>query len=190
VSLSDHLESLGATFDDVIDSLGLPAWLVDANGTVLWLNQAARKLGGERRVSHYMSGVAPESRHEAQRSFSRKLLGVDEVSDYVVTVQGPDGGRTQIDASSVAVRAGERVVAIFGVGKVVREHSGPGAITLAPRLHETLRMLAAGKSTDAIAAGLGVTRESTRNYVRLLLKALDSHSRIEAVARGRELGLL
>jgi DNA-binding CsgD family transcriptional regulator len=190
VSLSDHLESLGATFDDVIDSLGLPAWLVDANGSVLWLNRAARALGGERRVSHYISGVAPESRHDAQRSFSRKLLGVDEVTEYVVTVQGPDGERTQIDASSVAVRAGGKVVAIFGVGKIVRERVRPGAVELAPRLHETLRLLAAGKSTEAIAGGLGVTRESARNYVRLLLKALDSHSRVEAVARGRELGLL
>jgi DNA-binding CsgD family transcriptional regulator len=190
LTLSDHLEALGATFDDVIDALGLPAWLVDANGTVLWLNRAARALGDDRRVSHYLSGVAPESRNQAQTMFSRKLLGVDEVSDYVVTVQGRDGERTLIDASSVAVRAGDKVVAVFGVGKIVRARVRPGAVTLAPRLHGTLRLLAEGRSTDAIAAALGVTRESARNYVRLLLKALDTHSRIEAVARGRELGLL
>jgi DNA-binding CsgD family transcriptional regulator len=190
LSLSTHLESLGATVDDVLDGLGLPAWLVHANGSVLWLNQAARALGGERRVSHYMSGVAPESRHQAQTMFSRKLLGVDETTQYLVTVERPDGDRTLIDASSVAVRAGERVVAVFGVGRIIRERVRPGAVKLAPRLHETLRLLADGSSTEAISGALGVTRESARNYVRLLLKALDTHSRLEAVARGRELGLL
>src|SRR5438477_427555 len=60
----------------------------------------------------------------------------------------------------------------------------------APRLHETLRLLAEGSSTEAIATTLGVTRESARNYIRLLLRALGAHSRLEAVARGRELRLL
>lgn len=61
---------------------------------------------------------------------------------------------------------------------------------LAPRQLQTLRLLAAGRSTNELALELGVTRETARNYVRRLLKSLGVHSRIEAVARGRETGLL
>jgi DNA-binding CsgD family transcriptional regulator len=189
LTLSAQLESLGATFDDMIEALGLPAWLVGANGAVLWLNEAARALGGEPLPASFMSGVAPESRHQAQTLFSRKLLGSDQKTEASIQVVGRNGERLLLEAHSVAVRSGEKVVGVFGVGKVVRE-SGPSAIELAPRLHETLRLLAEGRSTQAIAEGLGVTRESARNYVRLLLRALAVHSRVEAVARGRELGLL
>jgi PAS domain S-box-containing protein len=190
VTLSAQLESLGATIDDAIDALALPAWLVDANGSVLWLNKAALDLAGERRFGHFIAAVAPESRHQVQTSFSRKLLGVDNATQSVVKVIRPNGERMLIEANGVALRSGGKVVGVFGVGKVVGEAQAPGTVSLAPRLHETLRLLAEGKSTDAIAAALGITRESARNYIRLLLKGLDAHSRVEAVARGRELGLL
>ena len=190
MTLSAQLERLGASFDDVIEALGLPAWLIDASGEVLWLNGAARALGDDRRVPNYISGVAPESRHHVQTMFSRQLLGADETTQYVLTVATPDGERLLIDASNVAVRNGDRVVAVFGVGKVLGESANPGVVVLAPRLHETLRLLSQGSSTQAIATTLGITRESARNYVRLLLRALGAHSRVEAVARGRELELL
>jgi DNA-binding NarL/FixJ family response regulator len=35
-----------------------------------------------------------------------------------------------------------------------------------------------------------VTRETARNYIRRLLRALGVHSRLEAVVRGREAGLV
>jgi len=190
VSLSDELETLGATFDDIIDGLGLPAWLVDANGAVLWLNQAALALDGGHRADHFLDGVAPESRHQAQTLFSRKLLGVDTATRASLVVTRRNGERIVIEASDVAVRSGDKFVGVFGVGHVVRHDHGPRTVALAPRLHETLRLLAEGRSTDAIASALGITRESARNYVRLLLRALDIHSRVEAVARGRELDLL
>ena len=188
--LSQRLAALGAELDDAVESLPLPAWLVGSNGTVLWQNRAARGLAGDRRVSHFIDGVAPESRHRALTLFSRTLLGVDGASEAPLVVTRGDGERVLIEAGNVAVRADGKVVAIFGVGRVVPQARAPEEISLAPRLHETLRLLAEGNSTDAIAAALGVARSTTRNYVRQLLKALGVHSRVEAVARGRELGLL
>jgi len=190
VKLTAQLESLGASIDDAFDALGLLAWLVDANGSVLWLNRAALEIAGDRRLAHFIGVVAPESRHQTQTSFSRKLLGVDTSTHSVVKVTRANGERLVIEANGVALKSNGKVVGVFGVGKVVGEAQAPGTVTLAPRLHETLRLLAEGKSTGAIAAELGVTRESARNYVRLLLKGIDAHSRVEAVARGRELGLL
>jgi DNA-binding CsgD family transcriptional regulator len=188
--LSDHLAALGASFDDAIDGLGMPAWLVDTNGAVLWQNRAARELADERRVGHFIDGVAPESKNHAMTLFSRMLLGVDTVNETSLVVSRRNGERFVIEANDVAVRSGDKVVAVFGVGRVVPQERSPEHVQLAPRLHETLRLLAQGKSTDALAASLGITRESARNYVRHLLKALEVHSRVEAVARGRELGLI
>jgi DNA-binding CsgD family transcriptional regulator len=64
------------------------------------------------------------------------------------------------------------------------------AIHLTPRQHETLRLLAQGLSTEEVASSLGVTRETARNYIRRLLRTLGVRSRLEAVVRGRELGLI
>ena len=61
--------------------------------------------------------------------------------------------------------------------------AAPGRLT--PRQNETLHLLAAGLTTEQIAERLGVSRETARNYIRRLLRALGVHSRLEAVAMAR-----
>ena len=61
---------------------------------------------------------------------------------------------------------------------------------LTPRQLDVLRRLAAGYSTDAIARQCWLTRTTVRNHVSALLRRLNAHSRVEAVACARELGLL
>jgi DNA-binding NarL/FixJ family response regulator len=52
-----------------------------------------------------------------------------------------------------------------------------------------LEFLAGGQSTGQIAASLHLSRETIRNHVRDLMRALGTHSRIEAVAEARRRGL-
>jgi regulatory LuxR family protein/PAS domain-containing protein len=52
------------------------------------------------------------------------------------------------------------------------------------------QLLAQGKSTEQIAAELHLTTETVRNHVRHVLKALDAHSRLEAVVVARRQGLI
>jgi two-component system NarL family response regulator len=80
---------------------------------------------------------------------------------------------------------------VFGV--VLRPGSRLGAAAESPltrRQQEVLELLASGHSTTQIAALLQLSRETVRNYVRDLLRALGAHSRIEAVAEGRRRGLI
>jgi DNA-binding CsgD family transcriptional regulator len=89
------------------------------------------------------------------------------------------------------LESAEGVVAVLGIKRPL----GTGAVAqpapeLTPRQRETLRLLAAAMSTEQIATELGVTRETARNYIRRLLRALDARSRLQAVVRARELGLL
>jgi DNA-binding NarL/FixJ family response regulator len=66
----------------------------------------------------------------------------------------------------------------------------PGAAELTPRQREVLGYLAEGASTVDIASALHLTKETVRNHVRQLLRALGVHSRLEAVAVAHNEGLL
>jgi DNA-binding NarL/FixJ family response regulator len=49
-----------------------------------------------------------------------------------------------------------------------------------------LRFLEHGRSTEQIARELHLSTETVRNHIRHLLRALNVHSRLEAVAVGRQ----
>jgi DNA-binding NarL/FixJ family response regulator len=63
-------------------------------------------------------------------------------------------------------------------------------IHLTKRQLEVLRLLADGRSTAEIAAELGLSQTTVRNYVAALLAALGAHSRLQAVVAARKAGLL
>ena len=58
-------------------------------------------------------------------------------------------------------------------------------LRLTPRQAEVLRLLERGRSTTQIAEELGLSRETVRNHVRHLLRAVGASSRLEAVAIAR-----
>ncbi len=58
------------------------------------------------------------------------------------------------------------------------------------RQNEVLQLLGEGASTDQIAAALHLSKETVRNHVRYVLRALGAHSRLEAVAVAHRQGLL
>ena len=61
---------------------------------------------------------------------------------------------------------------------------------LTARELEVLRLLAAGKSNQAIARQLVVTLDTVKSHVGRILAKLGAANRTETVARARDLGLL
>ena len=61
---------------------------------------------------------------------------------------------------------------------------------LTARELEVLRMLAGGASTAAAAELLGISTATLRAHVQAILRKLDAHSRLEAVAEAARLGLI
>lgn len=59
-----------------------------------------------------------------------------------------------------------------------------------PREREVLELLAAGKSTREMAEGLHVSPATVRTHVENILRKLDVHSRLEAVAVASRYGLI
>jgi DNA-binding NarL/FixJ family response regulator len=72
----------------------------------------------------------------------------------------------------------------------VVELEGTNDHTLTPRQLEILRYLSEGLSTSQIAERLWLSTATVRNHVSGILAALECHSRLEAVAHARRLGLL
>jgi DNA-binding CsgD family transcriptional regulator len=176
--------ALGADLGAAMDKVGFPAFLIDGNGRIKALNDAAREFLGDQRGRLATSVVAAEDVDEVKRHIARKLLKPGS-TDYVVTLRDALGRGHRTEITSVSVVNGEgHVVGIFGLANVLdtqpaREHPD---YDLTPRQREILAQLVNGHSTEQIALSLGIAQHTVRNHIRGILRALGVHSRIEAVA--------
>ncbi|MCU1493081.1 MAG: response regulator transcription factor [Acidimicrobiaceae bacterium] len=71
-----------------------------------------------------------------------------------------------------------------------REQSAPRAGLLTDRELAVLRLLAGGRPNAAIASELLISVNTVRNHVQNILTKLGAHSKLEAVAKARDSGLL
>jgi PAS domain S-box-containing protein len=190
-TMSEGLASLDLR--ELMRFVRFPSWMLDRDGRVVWENEAALRLFGDVRGRLYTSLVTPEYVPLAQEQFARKLLG-QEVTDYELELFAADGSRVRVEISSVPLPSadGEIPMGIFGLAypEDVRHQPPPGPWRLTPRQAEVLRHLAAGCSTEQIATYMGLSIETVRNHIRAVLRRLGAHSRLEAVANARKLGLL
>lgn len=62
--------------------------------------------------------------------------------------------------------------------------------SLTPREKEVLRLIAEGLSSRNIAADLGISYTTVRTHIRSLGLKLGVHSKLEAIVKARELGLI
>jgi PAS domain S-box-containing protein len=174
-----------------LDEVSLPAYALDRFGIIRWLNPAALDLVGDVRGRQQTSVVAPEQAREARESFTRKVLGTERATDASVVLLDPNGQRVQAEISSVPLRDGGRIVGVFGVVAHLEPTAPPHPHPhLTPRQNQVLHMLARGRSTAQIANELQLSVETVRNHVRLMMRALGAHSRIEALAVAHREGIL
>lgn len=180
------IETLGPDIVDAFEHLNVPSYLLDATGVIRWVNPAAQRFVGDVVGRQFTSIVSPEEKGRAQEVFARKVIGTHTVTDATFTVLDGEGSRLTVDISSVPIRHGEHVVGVFGQVADVKEpvHDHP-ELHLTPRQADVLRLLELGYSTSQIAVELQLSRDTVRNHVRYLLRALGARSRLEAVARAR-----
>jgi PAS domain S-box-containing protein len=179
-----ELEALGGEIEDAIERVRVPAYVIDRHGIIRWLNAAALKLMGDVRGRQFTSVVAPEETRRAGEIFARNLLGPPSGSDNTIVGIDANGERRSVEVSAVPLRSGGRVIGVFGQAKDIDEGGPPlpPHPSLTPRQTEVLRLLERGRSTEQIAAELHLSTQTVRNHIRHLLRALDAHSRLEAVA--------
>ena len=107
---------------------------------------------------------------------------------YVLKTQAADD---LVDAVR-RVAAGEMLIPASVLADLLRqEHSGHQPLgQLTGREQELLQMLAEGLDNHSIADRLGISYVTVRGHLRNVLSKLNAHSRLEAVARAVELGLV
>jgi PAS domain S-box-containing protein len=180
-------ESIGGDVEDAIGRVRVPAYVIDRQGIIRWLNPAARKLVGDVRGRQVTSVVAPEETRRVREIFTRNLMGPPSGSDNSAIVIDADGERITVEVSAVPLTRGGHVIGVFGQVKDIEEDDPPPPPhpSLTPRQAEVLRLLEHGRSTDQIARELHLSRDTVRNHIRRMMRALNAHSRLEAVAIGR-----
>ena len=175
--------------ESTLQRVNVPSFIGDADGRVLWLNDAAEDAFGDRAGELYTTVVAPEYVERVAAEIERMRDGATG-SNYEIEVILKDGRRRPVEVSSVPIEGDAMCHGIFGVA--LRPGARPAALAetpLTPRQQQVLELLASGQSTKQIAESLHLSRETIRNHVRDLLRALGTHSRIEALAEARRRGL-
>jgi DNA-binding NarL/FixJ family response regulator len=186
------LRELGDVLD-ALERLPVPAFAISGDGTIRWLNAAARDLVGEKEGVRFTAVLAPASVSSARHTFARQMVGTVPATESEATIRTADGRHVRVEISSVAVRGGGTVSGVFGLAAVDGQPvavDALGDVRLTPRQAQVLDLLARGRSTDQMAGELGVARETARNHVRAVLRALGVHSRLEAVIAAHERGLV
>jgi DNA-binding CsgD family transcriptional regulator len=181
----------GQQLGEVLARVSVPSFALDARLKVRWLNDAASHLLGDVRRHDFGRLLAP---HDAGRLRFRLAQQLAEGSsyDYDAVLMTGSGALAHCRVSSAALRRDGLVVGLFGliIGQP-RELPAPVAPDrLTPRQYEVLKLVAWGVTTEAIAAELNLSRETVRNHVRAILRALGARNRLEAVAIARRDGLL
>ena len=105
----------------------------------------------------------------------------------VDAVLGPQAGIVRLCRAVHRVRAGGRFDAV--VEGTTSSTRGP-LVELTTREAQVLQLLAAGRSNEGIAAGMGISVNTVRSHVQAVLRKLGAERRLEAVHRAGEAGLL
>ena len=175
-----------------IAKLTVPAYILDRNARVRWLNAAASERFGDLRGKRITQIVGPAYAALARQEFAAKLLGTQDSTDATVTIRAADGTPLGVEISSTQLLENGAIVGVFGLANPTDEPVSAAAESphLTARQLDVLRYLAAGHSTEAIAAKLGISIDTVRNHIRAIMGRLGVHSRLEAVIRAHDLGLV
>jgi PAS domain S-box-containing protein len=187
-----ELRRIAPDLSPSIARLPMPAYILDRNGIVRWLNMAAVRAFGDMRGKRISQIVEPEYTTKARQEFAAKILGTVQATEGTVAVRTADGRRVEVDISSTQLLQQGSIVGVFGLADPTGEPARVQAnsVHLTPRQLDVLRYVASGHSTENIAKTLGISTETVRNHVRGLMGRLGVHTRLEAVIRGHELGIV
>ncbi|WP_326594841.1 response regulator transcription factor [Streptomyces sp. NBC_01803] len=112
------------------------------------------------------------------------LLKTDGDSDIPAAITRALGGRITI---SSGVRTILRPTPARGIRGVERPVGQP---VLTQREHDVVRLVAEGKSTEAMADELHLTANTVRSYLQSAMRKLNVHSRVQVLLAAQRSGLL
>jgi PAS domain S-box-containing protein len=182
----------------LVDSLVVAASLHDVEGRFLRVNEAAERASGKSNAQwlgrHFTEPLPPEAREKVAALF-RRAVERGEPTDFETVFVDASGDLRGVRAQHLPLRSGDSIVGVlilaFGAPPPPSQPMGlDPQPRLTPRQHEILELIAAGLSTSGIAKKLTLSPETVRNHLRNVFRELHVHTRLEAIAAARRLGLL
>jgi PAS domain S-box-containing protein len=182
----------------LVDNLVVPASLHDVDGRFVHVNAAAERASGLSRGEllghHFTEPVLPELRTNVSEHF-RRAAECGEPTDFETVFTDGNGHLRGVRAQHLPLRSGDEIVGVlilaFGAHRLPRNpRRGAPQPRLTARQREILELIGSGLTTSEIATRLSISRETVRNHLRSVFAELDVHTRLEAIATARRLGLL
>lgn len=192
--LAAELEELGgADITGALEELPVPSFVLDREGVIRWVNEAAREERGDTSGRHWAEVVRQTETREAE-DVLRQILCSGEPAELSIELRDADGNFAPREVSAAPLREGGAVVGLFGVS-VPAQPTGarpevPEQSRLTQRQLEVLQLLAEGKSTAQIADELVLSKTTVRNHIAHLLANLGVHTRVQAVIMAAREGLI
>ena len=180
----------------LVDRLAVPASLHDVDGYFVHMNATAERSAGftmtDMRGRRFTDPLPPEARGAVEAHFKRAVHG--EPTDFETVFIDGSGTPRAVRAQHLPLREDGEVVGVLILAWEVRQPGRALSLDpppeLTPRQREILELIASGRSTNEIARELTLSTETVRNHLRSLLRELDAHTRVEAIATAHRLGLL
>jgi PAS domain S-box-containing protein len=182
----------------LVDSLVVPASLHDLEGRFVYMNAAAERASGRSNaqlLGHDITYLLPVEVHEHVREQFRRAVERGEPTDFETVFIDTSGQLRGVRAQQLPLQVGDAVIGVLILAFDVHHlTSGPIGLQrwpqLTPRQREVLNLMASGLSTTEMARELTLSAETVRNHLRNLFRELHAHTRPEAIASARRLGLL
>jgi two-component system, NarL family, nitrate/nitrite response regulator NarL len=143
--------------------------------------------------------IAAAVRHRRPRQSVVLLSAVDTVAALLAAVEaGAKGyllksraGSEVLDAVRRAAR-GEMLIPAAVLADLLAQRGEQAVLlgALTDRERDVLKLMAEGLDNSAVAERLGIRYGTVRSHVRNLIGKLNAHSKMEAVVRAEELGLI
>ena len=184
----------------LVDDLVVPASLHDVQGRFVHMNAAAERASGMSNAEllghHFTELLLPEARENVEAQF-RRAVEDGEPTDFETVFTDAAGHVRSVRAQHLPLRRGDTIVGVlilaFRARYLASEPLASGLELhprLTPRQREILDLIATGLSTSEIADSLSLSPETVRNHLRSVFRELHAHTRVEAIAAARRLGLL
>ena len=143
------------------------SYLVDGDGVIRWVNEAARAERGDTSGRHWGEVVSATQSSEVEE-FLRQILCSGEPAELSLYIPDSDGTPVAREVSAAPLRDGGTVVGVFGV---------------AARAAST-------EPHGQIADELVLSKTTVRNHIAHILANLGVHTRVQALVVASRAGLI
>ena len=194
---------------EVVTTTGDPAFAVDRDGRILAWNKAAEHCLGYQRTEvvgrrcwRVLQGRDLSSNRYCGENCTVRAMALlsEPIHRTQIVFRTGSGEETPFSMSTLVVRGetGKEIVHLLQcLSSCAEDTASPLPMApannhgrLSPRRLEVLKHLGEGKRTEEIAELLGISSATVRHHIQAVLKNLGVHSRLEAVALARRIGLI